>query len=133
MTDVLTATAPSRAIEVMDHQELGRLVAKWTFEPESRPADIAELRAALRGIAEVPETFTSLSFCEHGPRHLAIRLPVPQVLEAAIERFSDPSAPLEYPVPQFYADHFHPGFSPILTPLDMLHARIGDCAIAEVR
>jgi hypothetical protein len=133
LTEFETETLPHPGIVILDHQELGRLVVRWTFEPESRPASIEALRTALRGIAELPGTVRSFSFCEGRPDHLAIRLPAPPVIETAIERFSDPAAPLEYPIPQFYADHFHPGFSPILTPLDMLHARVGDCAFAEVR
>ena len=38
-----------------------------------------------------------------------------------------------YPLPQFYADHYRPGFGPVMTPLDTLLARVGDYTIAQCR
>jgi hypothetical protein len=38
-----------------------------------------------------------------------------------------------YPLPQFYSDHYRPGFGPVMTPLDTLLARVGDYTIAQCK
>jgi hypothetical protein len=133
MADAATTTRPVPRTRVTDHYEMGKLVVRWTLEPECRPHSIGELRRQLDGIAEIPDCVKTFAFSEGGLTHLAIRLPAPEMVRESLERLSDPSHPVEYPIPQFYSDHYNPGFAPILTPLDMLYARIGDYTIAQCR
>ena len=46
---------------------------------------------------------------------------------------TDPLGDGTHPLPQFYADHYRPGFGPVMTPLDTLFARIADYTIAQCR
>ena len=127
------ARQPLPRIEVADYVEMGRLVAQWVTEPETRPTDVAELRRQLDGIAVVPPTITSFEFAESTLDHLVLRLPPREVIEEGIERMTDPMSDGRYPLPQFYADHYRPGFGPVMTPLDTLLARVGDQTIAQGR
>jgi hypothetical protein len=120
-------------IEVTDYIEMGRLAAQWAADPGSRPRDVAELRRQVTGIATVPERITSIAFAQSTPEHLVLALPATEMLEEGIERVTDPVGDCRYPLPQFYADHCRPGFGPVMTPLDMLFARVGDYAIAQCR
>ena len=65
--------------------------------------------------------------------HLILRLPVQEMIEESLERMADPMGDGRYPLPQFYADHYSPGFGPVMTPLDILLARVGDYTIAQCR
>jgi hypothetical protein len=127
------ARQPLPRFEVVDYVEMGRLVAQWVTEPESRPADVAELRRQLDGIAVVPPTIRSFEFAESTLDHFVLRLPPKEMIEEGIERMTDPMADGRYPLPQFYADHYRPGFGPVMTPLDTLLARVGDQTIAQGR
>jgi len=128
-----TAPEPLPRIQVVDYVEMGRLVAEWATEPETRPTDVAELRRQLDGIAVVPPTITSFAFAESTLDHLVLRLPPREMIEEGIERMTDPMSDGRYPLPQFYADHYRPGFGPVMTPLDTLLARVGDQSIAQGR
>lgn len=127
------ARQPLPRIDVVDYIEMGRLVAQWVTEPETRPADVAELRRQLDGIAVVPPSIRSVGFAQSTLDHLVLPLPAREVIEEAIERTTDPMADGHYPLPQFYDDHYRPGFGPVMTPLDTLLARVGDQTIAQGR
>ena len=116
-----------------DYIEMGRLVAQWVTEPASRPTDIHDLRRQLDGIAVVPPTIHSVEFAESTLNHLVLRLPPREMIEEGIERTTDPMSDSRYPLPQFYADHYRPGFGPVMTALDTLLARVGDQTIAQGR
>ena len=134
MLDAQTVVKPPiQAVEVDDFIEMGRLVAEWAMDPEGRPRDVAELREALRGIAVVPKRIRTVEFVQDTLDHLILRLPVREMVGESVERMSDPMGDGRYPLPQFYLDHCRPGFGPVMTPLDTLLARIGDCAIAQCR
>ncbi|MFO1208187.1 MAG: hypothetical protein U1E40_03085 [Amaricoccus sp.] len=120
-------------IEVADYIEMGRMVAQWATEPASRPRDVGELKEQLDGIAVVPDRIETIEFVQSTLDHLVLRLPVKEMIEESLERMSDPIADGRYPLPQFYADHYRPGFGPVMTPLDTLLARVGDYTIAQCR
>lgn len=128
-----TARQPIPRIEVADFIEMGRLVAEWSTNPKSRPANVAELVDQLDGIATVPERIKHVEFVQSTLDTLILRLPVKEMLEESIDRMSDPMATSQYPLPQFYADHYRPGFGPVMTSLDTLLARVGDYTIAQCR
>jgi Animal haem peroxidase len=125
------ARTPLPRVEVADYIELGRLVAQWATEPASRPASLDDLRSQLDGIAVLPPSVRSFEFTEATLDHLVLRLPPSEVVEAEIERATDPMADGRYPLPQFYADHYRPGFGPVMTAHDTLLARVGEQAIAQ--
>ncbi len=127
------ATQPIPRIEVADYIEMGRLVAQWAADPSTRPADVDELKEQLDGVAIVPDRIRSVEFVQSTLDHLVLRLPVKEMIEESIERMSDPLGDGRYPLPQFYADHYRPGFGPVMTPLDTLLARVGDYTIAQCR
>ena len=127
------ARQPLPKIDVSDYIEMGRLVAQWVTEPETQPTSVADLRRQLQGIATVPPTIRSFEFGQSTLDHLVLRLPPREVIEEGIERMTDPMADGRYPLPQFYDDHYRPGFGPVLTPLDTLLARVGDQSIAQGR
>jgi len=127
------ARQPLPRIDVADYIEMGRLVTQWVTEPETRPTDVAELRRQLDGIAVVPPSIKSFEFTESTLDHLVLRLPPREMIEEGIERMTDPMTDGRYPLPQFYADHYRPGFGPVMTPLDTLLARVGDQTIAQGR
>jgi hypothetical protein len=127
------AKQPIPRIEVADYIEMGRLVAQWATEPATRPANLAELKQQLDGIAVVPDRIRSIEFVESTLDHLVLRLPVKEVIEESLERVADPFDDGRYPLPQFYADHYRPGFGPVMTSLDLLLARVGDFTIAQCR
>jgi hypothetical protein len=134
MLDVqAVARPPIPRIEVADYIEMGRLVAQWATDPATRPADVAALKAQLDGIAVVPDRIKTVTFVQSTLDHLVLHLPVKEMVEESLERTTDPMGDGQYPLPQFYADHFRPGFGPVMTPLDLLLARVGDYSIAQCR
>ena len=134
MFDLQAVSAPAiPRIEVEDYIEMGRLVAEWAIAPASRPAGIAALREELAGIARLPDRIRTAEFVQGTLDHLVIRLPARALIEEALARMSDPMGNPRYQVPQFYADHCRPRLSPVMTPLDMLLARVGDQTIAQCR
>ena len=92
-----------------------------------------ELKEQLDGIAVVPDRIRTVEFVQSTLDHLVLRLPVREMIEESLERMSDPMGDGRYPLPQFYADHYRPGFGPVMTPLDTLLARVGDYTIAQCR
>lgn len=124
---------PIARIEVADYIEMGRLVAQWAGDPSTRPETVAELIEQLDGIAVVPERIRNVSFVQGTLDTLVLRLPVKEMIEESLDLMSDPMGDGGYPLPQFYADHFRPGFGPVMTPLDTLLARVGDYTIAQCR
>lgn len=124
---------PVARIEVADYIELGRLVAQWATEPATRPATVAALRLQLDGIAVLPDRIKTIAFEQSSLDHLVFALPATEMVEESLERVTDPLADSTYPLPQFYADHYRPGFGPVMTPLDTLFARIADYTIAQCR
>ena len=128
-----TAKPPIPRIEVADFIEMGRLVAQWSAEPATRPGNVADLKDQLDGIATVPDRIKTVEFVQSTLDHLILRLPVKEMIEESLERMADPIGDGRYPLPQFYADHYRPGFGPVMTPLDTLLARVGDYTIAQCR
>lgn len=128
-----TARHPISRIEVADHIEMGRLVAQWATEPASRPATLADFKQQLDGIAVVPDRVASIEFVQSSLDHLVVQLPVKEMIEESMDRMSDPMDDGRYPLPQFYADHYRPGFGPVMTSLDLLLARVGDYTITQCR
>jgi hypothetical protein len=136
-SQMLDINVPARQsiprIEVADYIEMGRLVAQWSADPATRPGTVQELKEQLDGIAVVPDRIKTVEFTQSTLDHLVLRLPVKEMMEQSIERMSDPMGDGRYPLPQFYGDHFRPGFGPVMTPLDTLLARVGDYTIAQCR
>ena len=134
MLDIHTAAKqPISRIDVADYIEMGRLVAQWAADPATRPETVDDLKEQLDGIAVVPDRIKTIEIVESTLDHLILRLPVKEMIEESLERMSDPMGDGTYPLPQFYADHYHPGFGPVMTPLDTLLARVGDYTIAQCR
>lgn len=132
-TNSPAAPKPIPRIEVTDFIEMGRLVAEWSTKPETRPGNVAELKDQLDGIAVVPDRIQHVEFVQSTLEKLYLRLPVKEMIEESIDRMSDPMATSQYPLPQFYADFYRPGFGPVMTSLDTLLARVGDYTIAQCR
>ena len=124
---------PIARIEVADYIEFGRLVAQWATEPATRPSTVAELRLQLDGIAVLPDRIKTISFTQSGSDHLDLSLPPREIVEESLERVTDPLADGQDPLPQFYADHYRPGFGLVMTPLDTLLARFADTTLAQGR
>ena len=127
------ARPPIPRIEVADYIEMGRLVAQWAADPATRPETVGELKEQLDGIAVVPDRIKTVEIVQSTLDHLILRLPVKEMIEESLERMTDPMGDGSYPLPQFYADHYKPGFGPVLTPLDILLARVGDYTIAQCK
>ncbi len=117
--------------EVADYIELGRLVADWTLNEDARPDCIEELRRQLDGIARVPENFKDLRFVEGKPEVLVIRLPERALTDATLRRLESLEVGERYRLPKFYDDIYHRHFGPVMTPLDIFLARMGDYTIAQ--
>lgn len=134
MLDINASTRQSLPrIEVADYIEMGRLVAQWAADPATRPATVQELKQQLDGIAIIPDRIKKVEFAQSTTDTLVLTLPVREMIEESIERMSDPMGDSRYPLPQFYADHYRPGFGPVMTSLDILLARVGDYTIAQCR
>ena len=123
--------AADGSLGVLDHVELGRLVADWAADPASRPSDIRELASQLRGVATLPDGIRRIRFVEEAEGDLTIRLPAVDVLDANLAELSDPMLSCACQVPPFYADQQRPGIGPMLTPVDMFLARLGDMALGK--
>ena len=128
-----TPDEPIPRIEVGDFIELGKLVTEWATGRREPPRTPDELKEQLRGIAEVPDRITEVEVVQGTLQKLVIRLPVREMVEQSLEIMEDPMNEGSYPFPQFYADFYSPGFGPVLTPRDMLYARVGDYTIAQCR
>lgn len=124
---------PIPRIDVVDYIEMGRIVTEWAIDPASRPETVKDLREQLDGIAAIPARIRSFEIVQGTLDHLVIPLPVKEIIDEGVERACDPMNDGRSPLPQFYADHFLPGFGPVMTPLDTLLARVGDFAIAQCR
>lgn len=125
--------AASGLFEVSDYIELGRIVADWTQNADSRPSCIDELREQLDGIAKVPDNFGDIQFVEGRADVLVIRLPEKELMAAtqrALEGGSSMTQP-PYKLPKFYDDIYHRHFGPEMTSLDIFLARMGDYTIAR--
>ena len=134
MLDIQAAAKqPITRIEVADFIEMGRLIAQWSADPDTRPTTVDELKEQLDGIAVVPDRIKTVEIVQSTLDHLILRLPVKEMIEESLERMSDPMGDGTYPLPQFYADFYRPGFGPVMTPLDTLLARVGDYTIAQCR
>ena len=83
---------PIPRIEVEDYIEMGRLVAEWATDPDSRPADLAALKEQLAGVAVLPERVRTVEFVQGTLDHLVIRLPAKELVEDTLERMLDPWA-----------------------------------------
>ena len=132
--DDRTRSAPNVAegsLRVLDDVELGRLVADWAADPASRPSDIDELTSQLRGVATLPDGIRRIRFVEEAEGELTIRLPAVDALDASLVELSDPMRRDDCQVPSFYADQQRPGIGPMLTPVDMFLARLGDMALGK--
>ena len=127
------ASDPIPRIEVADFVELGRLVAEWATGRREPPRCVATLKEQLRGIAEVPDRITEVEVVQGTLEKLVIRLPVKEMVEQSLEMMEDPMNEGSYPMPQFYADFYNPGFGPVLTPRGILYDRVGDDTIAQDR
>jgi hypothetical protein len=132
-THTATATDPIPRIEVADYIELGKLVAEWSIGKRKPPTNPTELKEQLRGIADVPDRITEVEVVQGTLSKLVIRLPVREMVDQSLEFMDDPMGEGSYPFPQFYADYYSPGFGPVLTPRDILYARVGDYTIAQCR
>ncbi len=124
---------PIAQIEVADYIELGRLVAQWATDPATRPNSVAELRLQLDGIAVIPDRIKKIEFSQSSLDTLVLALPPSAIVEESLERVTDPMGDGTYPLPQFYADHYRPGYGPVMTPLDTMLARVADYTIAQGR
>ena len=127
------AKPPILRIEVADYIEMGRLVSEWATGSTPCPETVEDLKTQLDGIAVVPDRIKTVSFVQSTLDHLVLRLPVKEMIEESLERMSDPMGDGRYTLPPFYADHYRPGFGPVMTPLDILLARVGDYTIAQCK
>lgn len=125
--------APAGLFEVADYIELGRLVADWTRDPDTRPGSIGELVAQLDGIARVPDSFKEVKFVDGEVETLVIRLPERGVMEHTLSALESLLVGERYHLPKFYDDIYHRHFGPEMTPLDTFLARMGDYTIAQCR
>ena len=125
--------APAGLFEVADYIELGRLVADWTRDPDTRPGSIGELIAQLDGIARVPDSFKEVKFVDGEVETLVIRLPERGVMEHTLSALESLLVGERYHLPKFYDDIYHRHFGPEMTPLDTFLARMGDYTIAQCR
>ena len=132
-THVKSSGSEIPLVEVTDYLEMGRLVTDWALGRKERPATVEALKEQLDGIAVVPDRVKAVEFCQGDHETLVIRLPVKEMMEMAIEDMTDPERDGSYPFPQFYSDFYRPGFSPVMTPLDILMSRVGDYTIAQCR
>lgn len=134
MLDTQTpTTATAGLVEVADYIELGRLVVDWTRNEDARPATVAELAAQLDGIAKVPETFKEVRFVEGKSDVLVIRLPERTVTDQTMATVESLLVSEPYMLPKFYDDIYHKHFGPVMSPLDIFLARVGDYTIAQCR
>jgi hypothetical protein len=125
--------APEGLVEVADYVEFGRLVTEWTLGETERPCDIRELRNQLDGIAVVPDSFKEVLFVESASDTLVIRLPERELLAQTREALEAPQVTEGYMLPKFYDDYYHKGFGPVMSPLEMFLARVGDYTIAQCK
>lgn len=132
MRDTLFTNDPVERIEVLDYIELGHRITAWACDPRSRPRTLKALRAQLKGVALLPVTVESFSFHDEVPEHLTILLPDPESVLIKAEELEDPFRPTDYELPRFYSEHFCLSSGPVLTPLDMFHARIADRSLAHL-
>ncbi len=134
MLDAKTdAKEPIPRVEVADYIEMGKLVAQWTADPKSRPETVADLKRQLHGIAVVPDRIEKVVFCQASLDTFVMRLPAKEMLDESVAAMLNPEMEGSYPLPQFYEDFYRPGFSPVLTPFDLLMARVGDYTIAQCK
>ena len=78
-TSRAVSNQPIPRIEVEDYIEMGRLVAEWATDPDSRPADLAALKEQLAGVAVLPERVRTVEFVQGTLDHLVIRLPAKEL------------------------------------------------------
>ena len=121
----------TRMVEITDHVALGEIVADWATGARPLPTSPRALRQQLAGIAIVGAAVREVVFDRPDPGRLMIRLPDASGVEAACDAFADPWAGARYPLPRFYIEAVDPEAGAVLSPLDVMHARIADHAIAQ--
>ncbi|MBA3323934.1 MAG: hypothetical protein H0T41_01185 [Rhodobacteraceae bacterium] len=134
MLDNQNPTTPGAGlVEVADYIELGRLVVDWTRNADCRPGCIADLVTQLDGIAKVPDTFKAVQFVEGKSDVLVIRLPEKGVTDQTLATVESLLVGEPYMLPKFYDDIYHKHFGPVMSPLDVFLARVGDYTIAQCK
>ncbi len=82
-------------------------------------------------MATLPDGIHRIRFVEETAGELTIRLPAVDVLDTNLAELSDPMRRGDCQVPPFYADQQRPDIGPMLTPVDMFLARLGDLALGK--
>lgn len=123
------------SVVIVDHVALGQIIADWATGARPLPATAQALRQQLAGVAEINPSVRQVSFERATRDRLVIRLPEASEVEAASDALADPWVGARYPFPRFYVDALDrsddPAGGALLSPLDLLHARLADHAIAQ--
>jgi hypothetical protein len=131
MLDNQTSLPTEGLVEVADYIELGRLVADWTLNEDTRPKGIVDLHTQLDGVARVPANFKDVLFVEGKSDVLVIRLPERDLMKDTLDRLESLAVGDRYRLPKFYDDIYNRHFGPQMTSLDVFLARMGDYTIAR--
>lgn len=123
------------SVVILDHVALGQIIADWATGARPLPGTAQALRQQLAGVAEVNPAVREVSFERASRDRLVIRLPDASEVEAACDALADPWAGARYPFPRFYVEALdrsdNSARGTVLSPLELLHARIADHAIAQ--
>ena len=125
---------PISRVEIIDHGEFGRLVAKWAMLDELlRPQSIADIKTAVDQNVCIPSRIKYVKWVQPNLETLLVHLPNKEMLVEAEQLFSGNSK-LAYILPQFYTDKLVPAGSDVhISNEDLLYARIGDYSVGQCR
>ncbi len=126
---------PISRITINDHIGLGKKIAEWAKDENKRPKTIAEMRAAVAGMADIPARIKKLVYVQADMETMLMRLPNKDMLMESEEMFKPTGVGgvgPAYMIPTFYGDAM--GKSSTRPPLlDTLYSRIADYTIAQCK
>ena len=125
-----TDDKPIPRVEIADYAAMGRKVVEWATKPDSRPADVAALKAQLADIATVPDRIEELEFVQGTLKKLYIRLPPAEMAEEGRRRAENLGSAGAYDEPRFYRDRILGGD---VGNLEYFFSRVGDYTIAQCK
>ena len=117
-----------KRVEILDHKAFGKMVVDWSLHPETRPQNLAALKAACAEMLRIPARIKNLTFVDVPLDTMVVRVPNKDMVEEAVHRFENDPTSRDYPAPAFYKTI---GSATSPPALETMYSRIADYTIGQ--